>query len=248
MNDPHIPASSLSKSETARQWIRERIRTRDYEPGHRLVLSTIAAQLGISVVPVREAIRQLEAEGLVSFELNVGARVTELNRQVYYETMETAAVLEGRATGLAVPHLDADDLFRAREINVRMELLLEDFKPELFTKLNQEFHRCLFDRCPNERLKELVEAEWDRLDHFRVSSFRYIPGRAAASVAEHRRLTDLIEAGADTDYIEIQAREHRLTTAASYRAQVGDTDPGVGTHDADTHNTDSTVHNTQEKS
>lgn len=248
MTDPAIPTSSLSKTENARQWIRERIRTRDYDPGHRLVLSTIAAQLGISVVPVREAIRQLEAEGLVSFEHNIGARVTELNRQVYYETMETVAVLEGRATGLAVPHLDADDLFRAREINARMELLLDDFTPELFTQLNQEFHRCLFDRCPNERLKELVEAEWDRLDHFRVSSFRYIPGRAASSVVEHRRLTDLIEAGADTGYIEIQARDHRLATAANYQAQVGGADHNTDTQQTDTHNTDQTVLNTQEMS
>ena len=70
---------SKSKAETAYAWIRERIRTREYEPGYRLVLSTIAEALEVSVVPVREAIRQLEAEGLVTYERNVGARVSTYN-------------------------------------------------------------------------------------------------------------------------------------------------------------------------
>ncbi|MEL4441865.1 GntR family transcriptional regulator, partial [Shewanella algae] len=62
------PASAQSKSQQAYHWIKERIAAQEFTPGYRLVLGTIAGDLDMSVVPVREAIRQLEAEGLVTFE------------------------------------------------------------------------------------------------------------------------------------------------------------------------------------
>lgn len=213
------PPGAPSKSEQAYHWLREKIRTRELEPGHRLVLSTIAQELGVSVVPVREAIRQLEAEGLVTYEHNVGARVSTMNRAAYFETMETVALLEGTATALSVPHLEPADLASAKELNGKMAALLTDFDPDVFTTLNQEFHTALFHRCPNTRLVELLHEEWDRLDYFRVSTFRYIPERAQTSVAEHSQLVALIEAGADADYIEQRARAHRMRTSRSYREQ-----------------------------
>lgn len=176
----------------------------------------------MSVVPVREAIRQLEAEGLVTFERNVGARVTEHNRHAYFEAMETVALLEGRATALSAPLLHHDDLEAARTINSEMAGLLEEFDPVRFTELNRQFHNTLFGQCPNERLKELLLVEWEQLEYHRVSTFRYVPGRAVESVAEHQQLIDLIAARADADYIETMARRHRLTTSASYREQLNE--------------------------
>ncbi|MPS75542.1 MAG: GntR family transcriptional regulator, partial [Microbacterium sp.] len=80
---------SASKSEQAYAWIRSRISAHTYGPGYRLVLGPIADELGMSVVPVREAIRRLEAEGLVTFERNVGARVTLVDEGEYAHTMQT---------------------------------------------------------------------------------------------------------------------------------------------------------------
>lgn len=212
--------NSKSKAETAYAWIRERIRTREYEPGYRLVLSTIAEALEVSVVPVREAIRQLEAEGLVTYERNVGARVSTYNQDVYFETMETIAVLEGSATALSAPLLEAEDLAQARAVNQKMRDLLEDFDPIEFTQLNKAFHRVLFGKCPNARLVQLLFDEWENLEYFRVSTFRYVPQRAQDSVEEHERLVALIEAKADKFYIEAQARNHRLETSTSYRQRL----------------------------
>lgn len=220
VDDSHDENAKLSKSEMAYRWLREKIRTREFEPGYKLVLSTLANELNVSVVPVREAIRQLEAEGLVDYEHNVGARVSTLNRDTYFETMESVAVLEGIATALSVPFLTPADLARAKELNEKMEALLSDFEPDTFTELNKKFHRALFYKCPNARLIELVYEEWDRLDYFRVSTFRYIPERAESSVQEHYQLVKLIEAGAEPMYIEKRARDHRLRTSQSYRAQV----------------------------
>ena len=212
--------SNQSKAEQAYAWIREKIRTREYEPGYRLVLSTIADALQVSVVPVREAIRQLEAEGLVTYERNVGARVSTYNQAVYFETMETIAVLEGRATALSAPQLTAEDLNQARRINQQMRDLLNNFDPLEFTHLNKEFHQTLFSKCPNSRLVQLLFDEWENLEYFRVSTFRYVPHRAEQSVEEHDRLVALIEAQAEDFYIESQARNHRLTTATTYRQRL----------------------------
>ena len=152
MTQTAAPAGE-SKSQQAYNWISERIRTRDYEPGYRLVLATIADELGISVVPVREAIRQLEAEGMVTYERNVGASVTTYNREAYYESMDIVATVEANATAQSAPYLNAEDIARAREINQRMRELDIHHDPEEFTQLNKEFHSVLFSKCPNERLK-----------------------------------------------------------------------------------------------
>lgn len=212
--------AKLSKAEQAYHHLRENIRTRVYDPGFRLVLSSIAAELEISTVPVREAIRQLEAEGMVTYETNVGARVSNLNRQAYFETMETVAILESRATGLSVPYLEASDIAHAKDCNDQMRALLDDFSPETFTELNKKFHQALFKKCPNTRLTDLVFAEWERLDVFRVSTFRYIPNRAADSVKEHSQIVSLIEAGAAPGYVEQVAGAHRMATSDSYRQQL----------------------------
>lgn len=216
MTEPATPAGE-SKSQQAYNWISEKIRTREYEPGYRLVLATIAEDLGISVVPVREAIRQLEAEGMVTYERNVGASVTTYNREAYYESMDIVATVEANATAQSAPYLTAEDIARAREINQRMRELDIHHDPEEFTQLNKEFHSVLFSTCPNERLKDLVVDQWKQLEYHRVSTFRYVPERAQESTREHEQLLSLIEAGAEPAYIEKVARQHRLTTLNTYR-------------------------------
>ncbi len=216
MTEPATPAGE-SKSQQAYNWISEKIRTREYEPGYRLVLAAIADDLGISVVPVREAIRQLEAEGMVTYERNVGASVTTYNREAYYESMDIVATVEANATAQSAPYLNAEDIARAREINQRMRELDIHHDPEEFTQLNKEFHSVLFSKCPNERLKDLVVDQWRQLEYHRVSTFRYVPERAQESTREHEQLVSLIEAGAEPAYIEKVARQHRLTTLNTYR-------------------------------
>jgi len=150
----------LSKSQQAYQWIKARIADHEFTPGYRLVLGTIANELDMSVVPVREAIRQLEAEGLVTFERNVGAHVSMVDDSQYRSSMQALSILEGAATALSARRLTPDDVRAAREINQRMIARLEDFDPRAFTALNQQFHAALFAKCANPRMLELVEGEW----------------------------------------------------------------------------------------
>jgi DNA-binding GntR family transcriptional regulator len=204
--------SAESKSQLAYAFIRERIEDGRYVPGYRLVLAQIAGELEISVVPVREAIRRLEAEGLVSFERNVGAQVALIKEAEYLHTMQTLALVEGFATALSAPTLTPDHLARARAINERMRRSLDDFDPHRFTTLNLEFHAVIFEECPNPHILDLVHRGWNRMKVLRDSSFSFVPGRARGSVEEHVHILDLIEQGADALEIELAARSHRTAT------------------------------------
>ena len=190
-----------------------------YTPGYRLVLSIIAKDLGVSVVPVREAIRRLEAEGLVTFERNVGATVAGIDPTEYLYTMQTLSIVEGAATALSAPLIDGPAIARARAINEEMRDCLDHFDPVRFTRLNQDFHSVLFEHCPNPHILDLVHRGWNRLAALRSSTFRFVPGRALGSVEEHENLLTLIETGADADTIEKAARQHRTATLDAYLAQ-----------------------------
>jgi DNA-binding GntR family transcriptional regulator len=213
-----MATGTLSKSARAYDFIAERINDGRYSPGYRLVLDPIAQELGTSVVPVREAIRRLEAEGLVTFEHNVGAQVALVHEEEYVTTMQTLSIVEGAATALAAPHLTAADIARARAINAQMIAMLEDFDPVRFTQLNLDFHAVLFERCPNAHIVDLVERGWARLKLLRESTFSFVPGRARGSVEEHEHILQLIEQHADPLEIELTARRHRTTTMDAYLA------------------------------
>lgn len=211
-----MSTDTLSKSQQAYRWIKDRIARQEFTPGYRLVLGTIAGELDMSVVPVREAVRQLEAEGLVTFERNVGARVSMVDDSQYRFSMQALSILEGTATALSARRLTADDIRGARRINELMIETLANFDPRAFTSLNQEFHSTLFSRCPNPRMLELVNAEWARLGHLRDSTFSFVPGRAQESVHEHENIIRLIEQGAPLGEIEKAARRHRSATLDAY--------------------------------
>lgn len=212
-------APQLSKSQQAYHWVKQRIVAQDFTPGYRLVLGTIASELDMSVVPVREAIRQLEAEGLVTFTRNVGAHVSMVDDSQYRYSMQSLSILEGAATALAARRLSDEDVRRARQINALMIECLDNFDPHAFTALNQQFHSALFDKCANPRMLELVTAEWGRLGHLRDSTFTFVPGRAQESVREHENILVLIERSAPLAEIEHAARRHRAATLDAYLDQ-----------------------------
>lgn len=208
----------MSKSERVYQHLREEILTGAYPEGYRIVLDKVARELDVSPVPVREAVRRLEAEGLVVFTRNVGAQVVGIDAGDYADVMQTLAYLEGAATSLAGPHLEPEHLAEATRLNTEMRLLATapDFDAVQFTTLNERFHRVLCEPCPNKHLLELVHREWQRMAMIRRSSFGRLPSRPATSVAEHENLLELLREGAAADDIERIARAHKLRTMKEF--------------------------------
>ncbi|MFT2017546.1 GntR family transcriptional regulator [Streptomyces sp. 796.1] len=206
-----------SKAELSYDLLRSRILDGTYGPGYRLVLSQLARETGVSTIPLREALRRLQSDGLVEVVRNIGARVAVFDAAQVEHSLQVLARLEGYATAISAPHMTGRHIERSRTVNTRMTQALEDFDPTSFTALNREFHFSLYEHCPDAHLVALLEAEWARLDHMRRSTFSYVPGRARRSVAEHERLLELIETGAEAGEIEQVACAHKIATADALR-------------------------------
>lgn len=219
-------AEVSSKADLAYREILAGINAGRHAPGARLVLSQLAAELDMSVVPVREAIRRLQSDSIVAYTRNVGATVIGIDPEIYHDTMETLALVEGFSTAQCAPLVTGEELSRARELNGKMRALLDDFDAREFTALNKEFHSVLFEHHQNPHILDLVHRGWARLAALRSSTFAYVPGRATTSVDEHDRLLELIETGADFATVEDAARRHRLNTLNAYLDHVAQTTGG----------------------
>lgn len=208
-----MSSSSKSKSEIIYDELRSGILSGRYTPGYRLVLKTVADSFGVSSVPVREAVRRLEAEGLVEFTRNVGARVSEIDVYSYSDSMNVLAYLEGAATALAAQHATDEQLAEAEALNMEMKAAAEGdtYDPVAYAARNAKFHQVLCRSCPNAHLLALLETETERVEFLRRGEFRFNPTRSRRSVAQHEELIRLIRAGADPLEIERVARDHKIS-------------------------------------
>jgi DNA-binding GntR family transcriptional regulator len=198
--------------------IRQGILDGEYPAGYRLVFDQLAQDFGVSAVPVREAARRLEAEGLVEFTPNRGAQIARIDTREYRETLETLAYLEGTATAMSAANMDQATLESAKSLNTQMSDLLESgtFLGPLFSKLNGQFHERLCSHAGNTHLMDLLVREQQRMTLIRRGGYSVDTTRATASVAEHANLLNLIEAHASFEEIEKAAREHKLNTVRYY--------------------------------
>jgi len=213
---------TVSKLERTYALLRARILEGVYGPGHRLVIDQLARELEVSQMPVREAIRRLEAEGWVTYQRNQGFQVAPIDAASWTEATATLAVLEGYATALAAPHMTAADIARLHELDARMLEAIENLDVLAISNHNQAFHQVIYDRCPNAHLRRELQAIQERLNTMRSSIFMFIPTRGRASLAEHEELIERIERGADPLEIEMFAREHKMHTVAAYQQRLHD--------------------------
>lgn len=213
----------MSKQERVYHVIRERILDGVYGPGYRLVIDRIAEELEVSALPVREAVRRLEAEGLVVFRANAGAQVTPADPTLYEENMTVLALLEGYATARAV-ELHGDALIEQLEAETDlMSQCMEHLDVLGFSRANQRFHAVFYAACDNPPLIDLLESTGRRLDAIRRTVFTHIPYRGTNSIADHRALIELIRGHAPSDEIEAAARAHKLATVEAFRQWLDNT-------------------------
>lgn len=208
-------SQASNKTQLVYDFVMERIVDGTFAAGESLSIGGIAEETGVSLIPTREALRRLESEGLVEFLFHRGVRVAELSFDAYREIMQTEAVLEGLAVGLAVPLLSADDIHRAREVNARMN---EAYRRGDFSGYNQgslEFHGILRAPCPNQHLREMLDRGQQRVAAVRASVVGYRGTVTERLSDEHEHMLDRIEAGAPAAEIEQLMRAHREGTIAA---------------------------------
>lgn len=134
--------------------LREAILDGELTAGTRLKQVEIAAQFDTSLIPVREALRSLEQEGLVTIYPNKGAVVSGLSPKQAQEIFNTRIILELGALELSIPHLQPDDIAQCRKLIDQLDKA--DSGNEL-SQLNRELHTRLYRWCGNDYLLQLIQ-------------------------------------------------------------------------------------------
>ncbi len=179
------------------QSLRERIVTRlrdaiiagDLRPKSRLMEPELARQLGVSRTPLREAIRQLEAEGFLTTIPRVGTFVTEVTPRDVEETYAIRGVLEGLAARQAAESPDSAKADRLRNTLAEMARRTHDYRQ--YHEAAGRFHDAIFTLSGNQRLRALYQSLTHQVARFRSLSLA-LPQRPAVSFREHRRIAAAI--------------------------------------------------------
>jgi len=185
-------------------YLRDRIVSGQYPGGTRVDLNQVAAAVGASRMPVREALRQLDSEGLVTIRPNRGAVVTALTPDDVLDVFEMRAALEGLAVRVALPRIDGDALADLEQIVDRMDRSRRDGAAWL--RHHEHFHGALCALSRRARLIEQVARLRRHVEpYLRVHVGVYDPPEMLGS--EHRHLVDALKAG-DPVRAEAAVREH----------------------------------------
>jgi len=167
--------------------IRERILTGYYAAGTRLDQQTLIGDLGASLIPVRESLRQLEGEGLVQIHPHRGAFVVELSINELQEIYLVREVLEETATQIAVPNLSAQTLNELGAQIKNMQQATTACNYARLFDLNRTFHFTIYEASGNKLLIQMISGLWDRSRRYR-QLYTYLPMRAPQALIEHNEI------------------------------------------------------------
>jgi DNA-binding GntR family transcriptional regulator len=192
MSTPESTDVSLgftTKAEAVYAEIRRRIISGVLEPAAALNQEALAPELGVSVTPVREAVRRLEAEGLVRFHAHKSVVVTPLSRDELHEIYEVRLQLDPFAASLAAKNATVAEL---KEI-ARQARAPVSKDPLERVKRNRSFHRSIYSRSGNQLMTEILDQLWERTDRYRIVLLRN-DVTVFAAVREHIAIADAMTA------------------------------------------------------
>jgi DNA-binding GntR family transcriptional regulator len=152
--------------------------------GYQLRQSEVAERFGISRIPVREALRQLDAEGLVSIQPRRGAVVSTISITEALEMLDIRLALDCRALRLAIPNMTDDDLDRAEQI---IEVSEKSTDPAEWPDLNWQFHATLYAPADRPLLFEMIEQTFRKTARFMRIQVSKATGKVRPQ-AEHREI------------------------------------------------------------
>lgn len=203
-----------SKKEIIYDTLRDDIVGGHYAPGARLVIDEIAKQMGVSQIPIREAVQQLEADGFVTIEPYVGARISDIDATFIFEVFALLESMEIISSTIACTTMSDDDLGT-------LETLIHDMddditNPESWSQKNKALHLFICECAKTHLVMKMMTktfAHWDRLRHHYLQD---IPqSRIPEAQAQHHRLLTAFQ-NRDATQIEQLIRDHNQTALASY--------------------------------
>src|SRR6266404_3443589 len=209
-----------TKSEWVYEQLRRRILGGTYKPDDRLRLTELAREFNMSEMPVREALRMLQRDGLIEMHSHRGASVANLSWSRAAEIVSVRMHLEVLAVREASSGHDKASLAELGKILDRMDRDLAAGSATRFSTGNREFHRRLYEPGANTRLKQEIADLWDRVWRARAQSiFEVDRDRMPAAQAEHRAILAAL-AKHDAEAAVIAASCHRARTLQSWTSIV----------------------------
>lgn len=214
------PAATAQRE--AYRHIRRRILSGAFGPGHRINLAEVADTLAISRMPVREALRQLDAEGMMLMRPNRGATVVDLTPLEVEEYFQIRAVLEGLAAGLAAERLTQEDIEQLTLLKQQMCRAVDD-RP-MWIERHRRFHELISGICGRPNLPREIARITDLLTprtaaHLALSGIEKLPGH------EHDSVLDALCSG-DAAIAEVEMRRHILAASRDVIAHMHDRKQG----------------------
>lgn len=195
-------------------YLKEQILKGNYAQGENIVISRVANELDMSTIPVREALKRLQSEGLVEIIPHKGAQVTKFDQNKIREILEMRAVLEGYAARLACEKIDSSTLRKLYDMNYKMKEVAELGADDKYSNLNQQFHLLLYKATMNNFLYDAIYNLWDG-SSWSKSIFAFYPNKMIESVEEHNEILDAIESK-NPERAEQLTRQHKLENIDYY--------------------------------
>jgi len=202
----------MSLVQSAYEEIRRRILDNEYPPAHQVLEQELAADLGMSRTPLREALVRLQNENFVQLIPRHGMRVVPLSLEDLRDTYEVLTALEVAAIErLARSGADRHALGALERALDDMDAALKQRDRDAWVKADERFHRTLLDLCGNRRLAAVAYTLWDHGHRARMTTVRLRP-TLNASNKEHRAVFEAIKRGRWSDARRLHL-QHRARTS-----------------------------------
>ena len=186
--------------------LRERIFRRELEPGSWIDELKIAADYGISRTPLREALKVLAAEGLVTMKVRRGAYVTEVSGQDLADVYHLLGLLESDAAGVVAARATDAQLDELRVLHAALEAAAKSGQRERFFQINEGFHKRLLEIADN-RWRDQMVADLRKVMKLNRQHSLLKVGRIEQSLREHRALLKALLAR-DVALSTLRMQEH----------------------------------------
>lgn len=185
-----------TKSDFAYRVVRDRIVSGDLAPGAAIQQRDLAAELGISTTPLREAMRRLHADGLVELDSHKDARVSALRAQEAQDLLELRLALDPLAASLAAQRRTEADLTALQSALAALRPLPSPPSLDDLVR-HRQFHQAVYRAAHNVLLEGVLDTLWDKADRYRLHGLRSDPGQRHrdAKSGEHRRIVNAIAKG-----------------------------------------------------
>ncbi|MBU2936441.1 MULTISPECIES: GntR family transcriptional regulator [Pacificibacter] len=212
---PKSNSTDMSQGGIAYARLLDAIRSGVFQPHDRLREEDVAARLSLSRTPVREALRKLEADGIVEHRPRLGAVVRALSRTEVVELYEMRLVLERTAAEMAAKHAIAAEIDELEDLNAEIAKALN--APAQAASINQQFHRCIYLATRNRFLLESARALNNALMLLGPTTLAD-EARISIVCKQHQDIIDAIRNG-DVEAAGASAEAH-LQTSLRHRLEV----------------------------